>query len=88
MCYFYIGAAFDIIDWRRFDIDGNHIDSWMNYEIWRWKEADDYDDDVDTAEDDVLFGVTFIGIVAQDNSTNMVTDELADENLCLRCNIK
>ena len=58
----------------------------MNYEIWRWKEADD--DDVDTAEDDVLFGVTFIGIVAQDNSTNMVTDELADENLCLRCNIK
>ena len=61
----------------------------MNYEIWRWKEAnDDYDDDVDTAEDDVLFGVTFIGIVAQDNSTNMVTDELADENLCLRCNIK
>ena len=57
----------------------------MNYEIWRWKEADD---DVDTAEDDVLFGVTFIGIVAQDNSTNMVTDELADENLCLRCNIK
>ena len=60
----------------------------MNYEIWRWKEADDDDDDVDTAEDDVLFGVTFIGIVAQDNSTNMVTDELADENLCLRCNIK
>ena len=61
----------------------------MNYEIWRWKEADDdYDDDFDTAEDDVLFGVTFIGIVAQDNSTNMVTDELADENLCLRCNIK
>ena len=58
----------------------------MDYEIWRWKEADD--DDVDTAEDDVLFGVTFIGIVAQDNSTNMVTDELADENLCLRCNIK
>lgn len=64
----------------------------MNYEIWRWKEAedDDYDDeDVDTAEDeDVLFGVTFIGILVQDNSTNMVTDELADENLCLRCNIK
>ena len=62
-----------------------------DYEIWRWKEAeDDYDDeDVDTAEDeDVLFGVTFIGILVQDNSTNMVTDELADENLCLRCNIK
>ena len=62
-----------------------------DYEIWRWKEAeDDYDDeDVDTAEDeDVFFGVTFIGILVQDNSTNMVTDELADENLCLRCNIK
>lgn len=61
----------------------------MNYEIWRWKEAeDDYDvEDVDTDED-VFFGVTFIGILVQDNSTNMVTDELADENLCLRCNIK